>query len=309
MTKSDWRLFEIAVKQFLETLDSALIVTHDYKEPDLHHGGLRQRDVWIQGPLFGLFEAAILVSCKRWKRKLTSKHIDDFSAEIASSRAQIGVIYSYSGFTEPALKKAKVLGVSCCRLFENEPPELPESLLFRAFYCIPNWHLNVDNFVAPDWPFTSIGGLFRYTFFHAGKNQVLLDFIEQQVQAALHGTIQRSQSSRELPKPYEIQIVIDNEDPDLSPLTLRVRGTFSCFQGKIEAFRASGTYEITHERFRGTFILPSFTPSVFDPGPEWTKLEENPGKVSRSLILIPILAPLDESELNELDSIAIPIVT
>ena len=40
----------------------------------------------------------------------------------------MGVIYSSKGFNDTAIEKAGVNAIACCRLYRNEPSELPDSL-------------------------------------------------------------------------------------------------------------------------------------------------------------------------------------
>ena len=140
MKNPKWRQFEVAVASFISALDPHAKVTHDAMLPDMDTGTPRQRDIWIETKVFDHFPLKILVSCKRYSSKLNQQHIDAFVGELLSSGAQKGVIYSLSGFTEPALKKAQVKGISCCRLYQNEIPDLPESLLFDAYLLTPAVH-------------------------------------------------------------------------------------------------------------------------------------------------------------------------
>ena len=66
--------------------------------------------------------------------------MDAFIGELLSSGAQKGVIYSFSGFTKPAIDKAQAKGISCCRLYQDETTNLPESLLFDAYLLTPVAH-------------------------------------------------------------------------------------------------------------------------------------------------------------------------
>ena len=104
-----WREFEIAVAQFLQTLDPASRVIHDLKQPDGDTGHSRQRDVWIETRFGGHIPIKILVSCKRKKAKLSQQDIDAFRGELLSSNAGMGILYSFSGFTKPALEKRNAL--------------------------------------------------------------------------------------------------------------------------------------------------------------------------------------------------------
>jgi Restriction endonuclease len=124
----EWKRFEQAVAAFAAALDPSATVKHDLRLPDRHHGRRRQRDVWIDAKIGGHFPVSVLVSCKRTKRKLNSADVDSFSGELASSPARVGVLYSYSGFTQGAIDKGRVLGISCCRLYSGKGPEIPHQV-------------------------------------------------------------------------------------------------------------------------------------------------------------------------------------
>lgn len=136
-TSPEWRLFEEAVARFLSALDSSAHVVHNAAIPDTDIGDLRQRDVWIETKVLSHFDVKILVSCKKWGRKLDVQDVDAFIGEWKSSGAHIGVIYSFSAFTEPALRKAKTKGISCCRLISGNTPELPESIVIPSYCFLP----------------------------------------------------------------------------------------------------------------------------------------------------------------------------
>ena len=133
----EWKQFEIAVANFLRAVDPSAKITHDAKIADVHTGEPRQRDVWIEGNLCQLFPIKVLVSCKFTKDRLNEQDIDAFNGEFISSGAHKGVIYAKTGFADPAIQKAKKLDFSCCRLYLNQPPDLPEVLFFTA-YCSRN---------------------------------------------------------------------------------------------------------------------------------------------------------------------------
>jgi hypothetical protein len=134
-TKKPGRKYEEAVYAFTKTLDQAAEVLFDHKEPDRDTGELRQCDVWIKAKFAGHWPLSILVSCKDQKRKLNASDIGVFCDEKRSTGASTGVIYSRSGFTRPAVKKAQANGISCCRLYDNEPADLPTAIWLEHFLC------------------------------------------------------------------------------------------------------------------------------------------------------------------------------
>lgn len=153
-----WKKFELAIANFIAALDPQAKVFHDVLLPDKHTGTPRQRDVWIETKILQHYTIKIYVSCKHKKRKLNQQDIDAFYGELLSSGAHKGIIYSFSGFGDKAIKKAKSLGICCCKLYQNDPPDLPESLIFPHVYCCqsklsilllepfdPNWNLKTWN--------------------------------------------------------------------------------------------------------------------------------------------------------------------
>src|SRR5260221_6570923 len=141
-----WKQFELAVAQFLQALDPAAKVRHDVTIPDFDTGEPRQRDVWIEVNVCQHIPITILVSCKRYRTKLNEKHIDDFIGEIRSASANKGVLYSFTGFTNQAIAKATRTKISCCRLYDNQPADLPSLLLFPSlFICKPAFRLGLSS--------------------------------------------------------------------------------------------------------------------------------------------------------------------
>ncbi len=131
------RDFEEAVLAFVQTLDPQAEVIFDHKVPDRDTGTPRQCDVWIKAKFAGHWPLSILVSCKDHSRKLDVGDIGKFINEVRSTGASTGVIYSKSGFTKPAIRKAEVNGLSCCRLYQSEPTDMPGVLLFDSYACTP----------------------------------------------------------------------------------------------------------------------------------------------------------------------------
>jgi predicted helicase len=122
--------FEEAVYHFAQKLDPSAEVLFNHSVPDRDTGEPRQCDVWINAKFGGHWPLAILVSCKDHKRKLHSGDIGTFRDEVRSTGASTGIIYSRADFTEPGLRKAQANGFPCCRIYQREPADIPESFFF-----------------------------------------------------------------------------------------------------------------------------------------------------------------------------------
>src|SRR5947209_5051729 len=83
----NWRQFERAVAEFLAAAGPTAKVSHDYRQTDPDTGSLRQRDVWIESVLCGMFPIKALVSCKRWSAKLNAKDVEHFFGELCGANA------------------------------------------------------------------------------------------------------------------------------------------------------------------------------------------------------------------------------
>ena len=166
MTIPKWKEFEKAVAKFVAALDPNASVKHDIKLPDIHTNTSRQRDVWIEAKVCNHFPVTVFISCKRNNRPLSQQDIDAFNGELISSGAHLGVIYSYTGFSNNAINKAKILRISCCRLYKKEPPDIPNTLLFVSFYCCiaARVSLLVVAPLDPYWKIKSWNDLFKLTF-------------------------------------------------------------------------------------------------------------------------------------------------
>ena len=101
------RKFEKAVYAFAKTLDPAAEVLFDHNVIDRDTGESRQCDVWINAKFGGHWTQSIIVSCKDHRRKLHVGDIGTFCDEKRATGATMGVIYSRTGFSKPAIQKAR----------------------------------------------------------------------------------------------------------------------------------------------------------------------------------------------------------
>ena len=136
--------FEKAVYDFIKALTQGSQVLFDHKVPDKDTGTLRQVDAWIKTSIAGHIPLSIIVSCKDYKRKLNISHIETFISEIKSTSANTGIIYSSSGFSNTALKKAEMHGINCCQLFTGKPTPLPAKIVYHSYVCKPRVSIEVS---------------------------------------------------------------------------------------------------------------------------------------------------------------------
>ena len=284
----DWKNFELAVSKMLSALAPNASITHDATLPDVDTGEPRQRDIWVTTTVLDHFQIKILVSCKRYKRKLDQQHVDAFIGEMLSSGAHKGVIYSYSGFSKNAIKKATVKGISCCKLFQNEKPEIPSQLMFDAYLRTPiliftAYRLNPDeglpetygelfDTLVPEHPTPLCTTTIR-----------AIDLIERTYYKKRTLIREESIESGNVPPEWEEPIMIKHQGID--SIYIRIGGAWDIFKGKIEGFLLDGSYSFTDNNFVGKQYYPSISEHGPNPGSHWKKINEIPAKITKPIIV------------------------
>ena len=265
----DWLEFERAVADFLAALDPASTVTHDAQTPDLDTGLMRQRDVWIETSFGGNLAIRILVSCKRKKSKISKQDMDGFAGELRGSGAHKGVLYSYSGFTAPALAKAKRLGISCCLLLSGRAPELPAVLSFSAYHFSEQARLVLQpppEGRSPSW--REILELPSVDELSQGRRAVdMLADLFQADDAELNARIAR------IPPPYrmvEVSVLLPGAK---QPTRLILQSDWVVHRARMDSWLMNGSYSITDENFRGSFATPAIDTWSHEPGPGWERID------------------------------------
>lgn len=282
-----WRSFEQAVASFVSSLDPSASVTHDAHVPDNDTGALRQRDVWVEGKLCGLFPIKVLISCKRLKRPLNESDIDHFLGELSSSNAHKGVIYSYSGFNNLAIKKAKIRGISCMRLYQDEPPEIPEVLIIpHAYFCYPRFVLDLLWKHDPHEHLQKWSDIFNRPAGETDPNQKVIEFISNEFSKWQKLAMQKAGSVGNLPQDWMTECTfVDNDNPDIRA-RIRFAESWRIFEAKVEAYNVNGSYSFTEKEFVGGIGTPSIDTWGSMPGPGWTELAKRPSEKGSHMTLI-----------------------
>jgi hypothetical protein len=281
----DWQAFEIAVARFAAAMDPAAVVRHNVLLADADTGHQRQRDVIIEARICKIFPVTVLVSCKYWESKLHEGHIDAFVGELLSSRAHKGVIYSYSGFTQPALEKAAAKGICCCKLFRNESPEMPQLIPFRAYACSPSLNITLlspprSNSNPSKWK--EILSLNDET--DGQRVSVLESILATYKSLEDHSTRELKTNPMLLPVGFTSNLEFDPTLPVLGDLRIQVGCIWKIFQADINACLVNGTYSLTQSEFLGDLRFPTIDRLNPHIGPGWSRLETPPKSLERGSI-------------------------
>ncbi len=247
------------------------------KLPDAHTFKPRQRDVWIETNVCNHFPLKVLISCKRLRRRINQQDIDAFNGELISSDARLGVLYAYSGFTSNAIEKAKKLGVSCCRLFDNEPADIPESLIFvESYCCTPRITVSVMAPLDQHWNLTTWNELFSLQFEDEGSSMSVIDSIVRSYHTG-EKEAAREASKTFFPQNWESILECTKENTTKKTIKIVIRGSWNVYEGRLEAHLLMGSYNFSNGQFLGTFSTPFVDTQSSHPGPGWTLIDGTPG--------------------------------
>lgn len=264
------REFEKAVYAFARTLDPSAEVLFDHKVPDRDTGKPRQCDVWINARFGGHWPQSILVSCKDYRRKIHSGNIGTFCDEVRSTGASTGVIYNKSGFTKPALRKAKANGLACCRLYENEPPDIPATIWIEFFACAPKICLRLESGI----------GIPEIKTWNDLFDIRLKDGITalEVVSAAFHNgedqVVNEAKQTGMFPKGWVIDIAFEGIEGFEATVRMKIFGDWKLYRAKMEAILLDGSYCLSNDSFRGTLTGPWVDIRGEDPGEHWMEITE-----------------------------------
>lgn len=261
-----WREYEIAVSAFLQALNPSDTVIHDHKEPDRQTNKPRQRDVWIETRIGGLISVCILVSCKDYKRKLNQMNIDHFYGELSSSMADIGVIFSSAGYAEAALAKARQWGIQCCRLYKNQPPDIPSILIFPAAFC--SFSMKYIKLLEVTKKPSEM--LWKDVFLIENDelkgSKSLADYIEEKFKENSLDAESFAKDGDRLPKDWALDVTAKG---DLLDVKVQIGEQWRFYQGKVEAHLLNGVYSISENLFIGNQFTPTIDTQSNHPGEGW----------------------------------------
>ncbi len=270
-------MFEKAVYEFYKGVDPNADIRFDHRVLDQETGAFRQVDVWVTCCILTHLVVNVLISCKDHTRPLDVGEIDTFVGEIASTGATVGVLYSRSGFTENALKKARARKISCCRLFDNAPPERPSELLLDTYIAYPVY--NVIAMAIPphelpdvrwrDLPAIEIGVPRRRIAVHELITELCIQLLNRcQESHALNpaspgvpgGHLKYTHPESEVCPPLRIEVVL----------------TWDWFRGTLDGYRHSGSLDATSGAFVGTASTAAFQLNTFPAHENWARSASPP---------------------------------
>jgi len=267
--------FEQAVCEFARTLDASAEVLFNHGIPDRDTGKLRQCDAWINTSFGQYWPLSILLSCKdRHKsgRRLHSGDIGAFRDEVRSTGANLGVIYTNTGFTGPALEKARVNRITCCRLYQHEPADIPTLLCFEQFACGQSTALVLQTDLQES-RLKTWNDLFEIEPEQCGRDATVLDLVCDAFRRGEETVVTEASEAGTFPHDFETQISIKLEAID-GNVVIRLLCTWNRYRARVEAHFVNGSWCLSTGSFRGTIAVPPISMKDAHPGEGWTEISD-----------------------------------
>ena len=276
-----WRQFEIAVHEFVRTLDPTAVALFDHRVPDRDTGRLRQVDVWINAKLGRHIPYTVLVSCKNIRRPLDVPVIESLQAQVASTGANMGVVYSSSGFTRSALEKAKANGLTCCRLYQNEPADIP---VIQHYACASSIRLSLPLPILFNRALTW-NELFDLEIDTRDGRARVIDSIEQVYYAGERQSV-AGRPTNQFPVNWSSEIQISTSPAGPAIASIRIDGYWRKFVGRLDAHLLKGSYCFANNSFLGDQAGPIIDRLGSHPGPGWELLAGGAPNLQAPFIIV-----------------------
>lgn len=289
MKKQDlrWRASEEAVARFVAAMDPGATVSHDIRLPDRDTKRPRQIDVWVEARLCGLLPIKVHISCKRLKRKLHQGDIDTFIGELRSSGAHKGVIFSHSGFGQAALEKAQSIGICCCKLYENEPAELPERLVFDSYCCFSYLQqIKITPFPVPGHSFVTWSDVLEFPVSVSDMERwPIADLLAEEYKRAEGESVRMSEAEGGFPREFVAALpALTAHDYGLN-FSVSVSGKWKIYRASAKAILLDGAYNFTENLFHGQQFSPWIDRLGPHLGPGWEDVAEPPELAHMTTVL------------------------
>ncbi len=273
LSEADWRRFEEAVHRFAKTLDPSSEVLFDHRVPDRETGEPRQCDVWINAKYGGHWPFTIYISCKdrrKSKRKIGGPDIDTLHAEVLARQASMGVIYTNTGFAAPAIKKAKKLNISCCRLYQREPADIPEAVWIAMYVCRPGIILKVLE-KPSEWPLRAWRDVFDRPADDEESGRTVMDVMREDFLKMEQEVFDAVKTKGGPPDAWRNEYVVAEDSWD-GAFAFAVYGHWKIYKAQVEGILLDGSYSFgTDTGFKGTVEGPYIDTHSSHPGEHWTE--------------------------------------
>jgi hypothetical protein len=192
------------------------------------------------------------------------------SRRILGTDANVGIIYSREGFNDNAIVKARALGFHCCRLYRDQPPEIPEHLILTTYLFQPSCQLFMTG-EAGDRPLEYWKDALVLP---CGEKTVLDDLAYKYTQ--FQKMVNLKDSWRKAREGANYLVEVTDGRP---PLFVGLRLNYNVYRAKSEYTLLDGSYNCTAGDFQGSQKSPFIDMHNFSPDPCWERLAELPAEL------------------------------
>jgi len=218
---------------------------------------------------------------------LHSGDIGTFCDEIHSTGASTGVIYCSTGFTSPALKKAKVNGIACCRLYRNEPPDIPEVIWLEHFTCKASVRLALNtDFTANE--LKTWDDVFDIEFEGEGRSTTVLDAIAEAFGSGEEETVSKAKERGSFPDDWQTVLTFDLDEIK-GELQALIVGHWKVYRARMEAILLDGSYCLSDKSFQGSLTGPAIDVRGYHPGEAWMEMRDDESVPSSNKVIAILL--------------------
>jgi hypothetical protein len=263
--KKSGRAFEEAVWAFARAINPDATVRFDHYVPDRETGTARQCDVWIETLIGGHWPLKINVSCKDYQRKLDVGHIDTFIRETEARGATMGVLYSRNGLTRPALQKAKKNDVCCCRLYDNQPADIPHVIWWDCYACQVHMRLEYSGTADSELTWNDV-------FEHAVDGKTFIEHIDQTFRDAERRFIDEATKVGSTAQDFCVGGSIPGCADEAQ---FKLFGLWQFYKDRREAHYLDGSYCETSGQFAGSIATPAVDMHSSHFGEAWEKVDRS----------------------------------
>jgi hypothetical protein len=275
-----WRAFEQAVFAFLQLLleyDPNATVRYNPPKIDRDTGKKQQVDAWIDYKIGGHLPVKMLISCKDHGRKLDVGDIRTFIQERDDSGATAGALYSRSGFTQDAVKKAQSRGIGCFQLWRDRPADSTVKEVYRWYWCCDSGALIDVDLGEIESPPKTWGEFFAYRIPKNGYDESVAECLQAAYQTGKERAI-KEQAARPgisvFPDDFACRVDLEDSPGRTTKVTIICR--WRRFQGKLSASLLNGSYCLETGEFAGTITGPPIHVTFPPPASDWQELSLNP---------------------------------
>jgi len=183
----------------------------------------------------------------------------------------MGVIYSNTGFSTQAIEKARANQIVCCRLYQDEPADLPSVIWFDQFACHAGVRLTPKT-DAVATATTTWNDLFDIEIEQGDKRETLLDVIASVFAEGEDEAIRKIGGAIVFPSDWGTEIALG--DSAGNELRVQVWGRWTWYRARSEATLLDGSYCLSDGSFKGSQSGPMISLRDKHPGPSWVEVTD-----------------------------------